>query len=185
MTDGNAYNGHDGTPGQGSRRITATPLLALYPGLRQTGWAVLGREHAPRNARNTVAASGTSGLGTRLKLDPQERIAAQLEILNGVADLQHPVRAILSRAGGMNREAHGVRLLGCALDEWAKSRGMPLTVCSAADVRAAVAGRSNASKDELAYAVMQHLGLIGQSRSSQEWEAIAAGYYHLVLGQSK
>ena len=162
----------------------STPLLALYPGLKQTGWAIIYGNQGPSGPATRVAASGAAGLRTRRKLDPQERITAQLETLNAVVDLQQPVQAILSRAGGVSRQQPGLRLLETALAEWADPRRLPLTVCSATEVRAAVAGRSNASKDELEYAVMRCLRLIGQTRSAHEWEAIAAGYYHLSRSYS-
>lgn len=38
---------------------------------------------------------------------------------------------------------------------------------------------SNASRDQLDYAITLLFGLIGQGRSTHEWEAIAVGHYHL------
>ena len=42
----------------------------------------------------------------------------------------------------------------------------------------AIAGHPNASRDQLGYATMLLLGLIGLGRSTHEWEAIAVGHYH-------
>ena len=61
--------------------------------------------------------------------------------------------------------------------DWA----IPLLKYTIQEVRAAVAGQPNASRDALCYAVMRRMGLIGQSRATAEWEAIAVGYYHLAL----
>ena len=50
----------------------------------------------------------------------------------------------------------------------------------AQEVRTAIDGHLNASKDQLGYATMLLLGLIGQGRSTPESEAIAVGHYHLT-----
>ncbi len=50
---------------------------------------------------------------------------------------------------------------------------------TAQEVRGFVTGHPNASRDQLAYAVMARLGLIGQAKNTHEWEAIAVGQYHL------
>ena len=50
------------------------------------------------------------------------------------------------------------------------------------EVREAMTGHPNASRDQLAYAVMVSLGLIGQAKTTHEWEALAVGYYHLTRG---
>ena len=39
--------------------------------------------------------------------------------------------------------------------------------------------------DELAYAVMAGLGLIGVEKNAHEWEAITVGRYHLARQRSK
>ena len=67
------------------------------------------------------------------------------------------------------------------LRRWAESQGLPVADYPAPGVRAALAGKPNASKGALAYSVMERLNLVGESRSALEWEAIAAGYYHLAL----
>ena len=58
-------------------------------------------------------------------------------------------------------------------------RGLTQFSYTAQEVRSAVAGHPHASRDQLGYAIMLLLGLIGQGRSTHEWEAIAVGRYHL------
>ena len=65
------------------------------------------------------------------------------------------------------------------LRQWAESRGLLVVDYPAPEVRAALAGKPNASKDALAYSVMERLNMVGENRSALEWEAIAAGYHHL------
>lgn len=81
----------------------------------------------------------------------------------------------------MNWRVPGREQLEEALSGWAAGLGLPLTDYTAPEVRAAVAGQPNASKDALGYAVMLYLGLIGQSRATAEWEAIAVGCHHLQI----
>ena len=50
---------------------------------------------------------------------------------------------------------------------------------SAQEVRTAVTGHPNVPNEQLAYDVTMGLGLIGQAKTTHEWEAVAAGYYHL------
>ena len=156
-------------------------LLALYPGLRQTGWAVFAPCRDRRQDGLPIAASGVVALKTRRKVEPAERIAHQLEELTAVAARWRPGRVVLSAAGGMNWRLPGREQLDQDLRRWTGSMGLSLTGYSATEVRSAIAGQPNASKDALGYAVMLHLGLIGQSRAAAEWEAIAVGCHHLQV----
>ena len=148
-------------------------LLALAPGLRQTGWAVL---NGP-----TVARSGVVGLNSRRKTDPDDRIAHQLDALSSVVVRWPAVCAVRSKADGINWRVPGLEQLDGAIHAWADGLGIPLLSYTTQEVRAAVAGQVNASREALCYAIMRQLGLIGQSRATAEWEAIAVGYYHLAL----
>jgi Holliday junction resolvasome RuvABC endonuclease subunit len=70
-------------------------------------------------------------------------------------------------------------LLDGALIQWSKSHLLRLYSYTTQEVRVAITGRPNTSKDELAYEVMVSLGLIGEAKTVHEWEAIAVGHYHL------
>ena len=155
----------------------AGPLLALATGLRETGWAVF--------RGSTVAASGIVGLKSRRKMAPSDRIAYQLDALSAVAVRWRAVCAVRSRADRINWRVPGLEQLDDALHTWADGLRIPLLDYTTQEVRAAVAGQPNASRDAVCYAVMQRLGLIGQSRATAEWEAIAVGYYHLALRAGK
>ena len=165
-----SHASHDSTPEAGA-------LLALAPGLRETGWAVF---RGP-----TVAASGVVGLKTRRKMEPSDRIAHQLDALNTVALRWKVVHSVRIKADGINWRVPGLEQLDAALHNWADDLGIPLLDHTTREVRAAVAGQPNASRDAVCYAIMHRLGLIGQSRATAEWEAIAAGYYHSVLRREK
>ena len=123
-----------------------------------------------------VAQSGSS---TRSRMDPRERVSIQLQGLTSVAMQWRPRGVVCSWAGGMNWGVAGMHLLEDNLILWAGNLALPVTNYPAPRVRAALAGKPNASKDALAYSVMVRLNLIGEYRSAPEWEAIAAGYHHL------
>ncbi len=155
------------------------PLLALYPNLRQTGWALFDARPNARTPFPFLAASGTVGPGLRTRMEPHERIAHQLEDLASVVAQRRPCSVVCSWAGGMNWGAAWLCQLERDLHRWAEELGAEITRYPAPVIRTTIAGKPNASKDALAYAVMSLLNLIGQYRSAPEWEAIAAGYHHL------
>lgn len=69
-------------------------------------------------------------------------------------------------------------LLIASLATWSSERALPQFSYTAQEVKTAIAGHPNASRDQLGYAIMLLLGLIGQGRSTHEWEAITVGHYH-------
>ena len=152
-------------------------LLALSTGLRETGWAIF---QGP-----AVAATGVVGLKDRRKVEPSVRIAHQLDALSAVASRWRAASVARSKPSGVNRDAHGLEELDVSLREWAECLGIPLFDYTSQEVRCAVAGQPNASRDAQCYAIMRKLGLIGQSRATAEWEAISVGYYHRTLRLGK
>ena len=161
------------------------PVLALYPNLRQSGWAVFGARSHDGTPVLLLAASGTVGPGLRTRMDPRQRIGHQLEGLTAVAVHWRPRSLAISWPGGMDWGAGGMRQLEEHLRQWAESQGLRVVDYQALHVRAAIAGKPNASKEALAYSVMACLDLVGEYRSALEWEAIAAGYYHLALREQE
>ena len=77
------------------------------------------------------------------------------------------------------RQQEGIEMLTHTLKRWAQQRGLPLHSYPLRDIRAALLGRANAAWEELAYAVMTRWGLVGESKSAHEWNAIAVGDYHV------
>ena len=154
-------------------RSTPEVLLALAPGVRETGWAVF-RDGA-------VVASGVVGLKTRHKLEPSLRIDHLLRSLEELAGLWLPELAVQCKPSGINWPVPALEQLEQGLCRWAEAGGIALASYTTQEVRAAVAGQSNASKDQLGYAIMLQLGLIGQSRTTREWGAIAVGHHHLRI----
>lgn len=179
-----ARNGRSGSGGEPSglnaqARQPGERLLALYPGLRTTGWAVIAKCHRQDGIRLDLIASGVAGRRRSGRITQTDRIAGQLQELTQVADRWGPAHVAFSATGGTVWGATGLRTLQEAMLSWAADRGLPCAVHRAAEVRTSLAGKPNASRNALAYAVMQCLGLIGERRTAQEWEAIAGGLHHL------
>ena len=84
-----------------------------------------------------------------------------------------------SQPSGIHWPVPALELLDAALLEWSGRHRLRLHAYTAQEVRTAVAGHPNASREELAYAVMASLGLIGRAKTTHEWEAIAVGQFHL------
>jgi Holliday junction resolvasome RuvABC endonuclease subunit len=145
-------------------------LLALDAGVRETGWAVF-KDRA-------VIESGVTGLSTRRKLEPEVRVAHLVQSLDELADRLGPQSVALCQPSGINWPVPALDLLVSSLAEWSAGRGLPQFSYTAQEVRTSIAGHPNASRDQLGYATMLLLGLIGQGRSTHEWEAIAVGHYH-------
>ena len=153
-------------------------ILALDAGVRESGWAIF------RDGK--VEDSGVVGMRTRQRLDPEVRISHLLAALEELAANWQPHTIVLSRPSGINWPVPALDLLVDRLSRWSSERAVGLSAYSAQEVRSAIAGHPNASKDQLGYAIMLQLGLIGQGRTTHEWEAIAVGHYHLsLLGNSQ
>ena len=84
-----------------------------------------------------------------------------------------------SQPSGIHWTVPSLELLDSALVGWSGHHRLCLYAYTAQAVRAAIAGHSNASRDQLAYSVMAGFGLIGQRKTTHEWEAVAVGFYHL------
>ena len=148
-------------------------LLALDAGVRETGWAVFND--------GAVAASGVTGLSTRRKLEPEVRVSHLIDSLNELADHWSPHVMALCQPSGINWPVPALDLLVLSLARWSTERCLPQFSYTTQEVWTAIAGHPNASRDQLGYAIMLLLGLVGQARSTHEWEAIAVGHYHLNL----
>ena len=122
--------------------------------------------------------SGVTGLSTRRKLDPAVRVSHLIESLDELAGRWDPRAVALCQPSGINWPVPALDLLIASLATWSSERALPQFSYTAQEVKTAIAGHPNASRDQLGYAIMLLLGLIGQGRSTHEWEAIAVGHYH-------
>ena len=158
-----------------STMASANPglLLALAPGLRETGWAVF--------RGSAVAASGIAGLKGRRKVEPSARIAHQLDALSAVAARWSAGCAVRSRADGINWRTPGLEQLDdgpATLGQWI---GYPV-----AEIHyPGSAGR----RRRAAQRIQGRPVLRRHAADGADWaepghrrrEAIAVGYYHLAL----
>ena len=154
-------------------------LLALDAGLRETGWAVL----APSSGK-LVGATGVVRLSSSRRSGVDCRVKKLMLHLDEVAERWQPGTLVHSRPTGLRWPVPALQALEAALEDWALGRGLKLHSYTAQQVRAAVAGPSNATKEQLSYAVMRRTGLIGVNKSAPEWEALAVGHFHLEQAAS-
>ena len=169
----------------------AMTLLALDAGVRETGWAIFRTYRpgaAPLNdtggdagdsARNAGNHTGVIRLPRSRSLDAADRVAHLVKCLDGLVARWQPAAVAYGQPSGIRWPVPSLELLDTALVNWSAGHRLPLYTYSAQEVRAAIARHSHVPRDQLAYAVMSRLGLIGQSKTTHEWEALAIGYYHL------
>ena len=149
-------------------------LLALDAGVRETGWAVFG---PPRIL--VIPVTGIIKAPAPRKSDVRTRVDHLIQRLDRVVDEWAPRLVVHSRPSGIHWPVPSLELLEAALTQWSRRHNLPLHAYTAQEVRSAIAGQTNASQDQLAFAVMERLGLIGLSKTPHEWEALAVGDYHL------
>ena len=145
------------------------PLLCIAVGLRRSGWAV--------TDSRTVVASGVVGPLSR-RYPASACIALQTSVFASLA-INWKVAAAVRTGACLPWRSKAREELDAAMGRWAQGLGIPLSEHDTKAVRASVAGRHNASRGELCYAVMRRLRLIGDTRAAIEWEAIALGIHHL------
>ena len=147
-------------------------LLALDAGVRQTGWAIFcsGRQ----------VTTGMIGIPGRRGIHAPARLTHLLDCLDLLVEEWRPAAVAQSRPSGIHWSVPALELLETALLEWSRRHSLRVHAYTTQEVRTAVTGHPNTSKDELAYAVMAGLGLIGAEKNAHEWEAIAVGRYHLA-----
>ncbi len=150
-------------------------LLAIDAGVRETGWAIFGAAGLDRTGVIAVARRG--------RVDGAARVDHLIQCLDGLVDRWQPGTVACCQPSGINWPIPSLELLDAALCRWADRHGLNLYTYSTQEVRSAIAGHANASQDQLGYAIMVCLGLIGQGKTTHEWEAVAAGHYHLTRHQ--
>ena len=146
-------------------------LLALSAGTRAIGWAAF--------VQGELEATSRIALQPARYSRPEERAARLVRSLDELAARWEPQSVACCQAAGVGVLTPGLAALDAALTQWRELRGFSWRSYGFREVRAAVEGRANASRDSLAHAVMMSFGLIGHTKTTQEWEAIAVGACHL------
>ena len=147
-------------------------LLALDAGVRESGWAIFGP--------GGVITTGVVGTRTRRRIAAEVRVSRLMRCLDRLVEQWRPAVVVHSLPSGINWPVPALDMLNAALVHWSHGHGLQLYPYTAQEVRAAIAGHPNATRDQLAYAIMLRLGLIGQGKTTHEWEALAVGHYHLA-----
>ena len=146
-------------------------LLALDAGVRESGWAIFQAE--------VPVITGVIGAQANRRIDAGDRVSQLVTNLDLLVEHWRPDSVVHCLPSGIRWPVPALEVLDAALLQWSKGHGLCLYAYTAQEVRADIAGHPNASRDQLAYAVMLTLGLIGQGKTTHEWEALAVGHYHL------
>lgn len=145
-------------------------LLALDAGVRETGWAVF--------KDRKIEATGLVKVSSRHSIDAADRVRHLVKCLDRLVEQWDPDSVACCQPTGIGWRVPALELLDAALADWSRRHWFGLYAYTAQEVRTAVAGHPNASRGDLGYAVMMRFGLIGESKTTHEWEAIAVGDYH-------
>ncbi len=169
--------------GLGEKQAKGMTLLALDAGVRETGWAIFHPARMNDASNDTGNATGKDTGIIRLprsrRLHAADRVAHLVKCLDSLVARWSPAAVAYGQPSGIRWPVPSLELLDAALVNWSAGHRLPLYTYSAQEVRAAIARHAHVPRDQLAYAVMSRLGLIGQSKTTHEWEALAIGYYHL------
>ena len=113
--------------------------------------------------------------------DIDRRIAAIEEALDNTVERWQPLVACYGRPPQLQlpQQQEGMEILRESLERWAGDHSLPIYCYPIREIRSALVGRPNGAKQELVYSVMTRWGLLGESKTTQEWNAIAVGDYHL------
>jgi Holliday junction resolvasome RuvABC endonuclease subunit len=149
-------------------------LLALDAGVRESGWAVI--------EDGATVTTGVIGVGTKRRTEAKARVEQLVETLDLLVEQWRPGEVAHSLPSGIRWPVPALDMLGEKLAQWSLRHSLPVCAYTSQEVREAMTGHPNASRDQLAYAVMVSLGLIGQGKTTHEWEALAVGHYHLTRG---
>ena len=145
-------------------------VIGLDAGVRETGWAVF--------SQGEIRATGSIALRSRHRIDASTRVEHLVDALDQLVAEWQPEAVACCQPTGIGWKIPALELLDAALSDWSTRHQLCLYSYTAQEVRTAVAGHPNASRGDLSHAVMVRFGLIGQSRTTHEWEAIAIGEYH-------
>ena len=152
-------------------------LLALDAGVMETGWAVFRSDRIFDTGVIKMSHSRSRNL------DAAGRVDHLVRCLDGLVTRWMPEVVAYGQPSGIRWPAPSLDLLDNALINWSANHRLPLYTYPAQEVRASIVGHPNVPQEQLAYAVMRRLGLIGVSKSTHEWKALAIGHYHLYRWQ--
>ena len=186
--------------------------IAIPAGTRETGWAIfsteksirpnkiimpgevpsppsplhLGQSDQPHAQWKVVETGSILAHHRPQRVDVTARIKAIEAELDKMAARWQPKEVACGKPSLMQlpSQREGYEMLTRSLERWAQGHGLPIYSYPLRQIRAAILGRANSGREELAYAVMTRWGLLGEGKSTHEWNAIAVGDYHLSRQES-
>ena len=179
-------------------------IISIDPTTTVTGWAVFSHEPLePSVEPEGVPADGPPSLALSTspieswllvetgiiiahnrpkRVEVSERVQAIKAELTRMVGEWRPIEVVCGKPMALQLpyQQQGLEMLNVTLENWAAELGLSYHVYQIREVREAILGRANATKEELSYEVMNRWGLLGIGKSSHEWSAIAVGDYHLA-----
>lgn len=152
--------------------MSMSVLVALETGLKEIGWAIFVDGELSQTGR-------VAGEKHRSGDDDLAKVGAIVRALDDLAANWRPREVVYAEPFRNQWPVPALDALKEALNDWALRHKVSMFLYTPREVRAGIAGRANAPKEDLAYSVMKRWGLVGAAKSTAEWEAVAAGDYHL------
>ena len=187
-------------------------ILAIDPGVRAAGWAIFLNDPSPE-LHGLAKGGKPSGVASPehqetciqphppwelvetgviiaphrpRRIDVSSQLKAIQAELDRVEDMWRPQAVACWKPSVMQlpQQQKVLEMLGRMMDLWAQSHGLRLYSYPPREIRTSLIGRANAGKEELTYAVMTRWGLLGEEKTTHEWNAVAVGDYHLGLKEA-
>ncbi len=146
-------------------------LLAINATTRDAGWAFF--------LPNFRVETGIIAFSGSRSLDATDRVVHLLQCLDWLVAWRRPSAVAYGQPWGIHHPAPALELLDTAIVQWAAGHGLTLCTYSTKEVRDAIATDAGVQPDQLSYAIMRRLRLIGVRKTTLEWEAMAVGCYHM------
>jgi len=158
-------------------------VLGIDPGLRHTGWAIVGTQQGVSKAQ--ARAYGVINTETTDALNM--RLAAIYDGLDAVIERYQPTSCALEGVYfGLNAktalslgQARGVAILATS------KRGLRLGEYPPATIKMSIVGTGQAEKEQVTYMVRQLLALDHDPKPDHCADALAVALTHLAHGQMK
>lgn len=147
-----------------------TTIFGVDPGLTRLGVGVI--RHGPGR---TVSFVHVEVLRTSKDADPVERVGGMASLVAAVLDRFTPDVIALERVFAQHnvRTVMGTAQVSGALLALAHERGIPVSLRTPSEVKAAVTGHGRASKTQVGFMVQQILGLTEPPQPADAADALA------------
>ena len=157
----------------------AAIVLGIDPGTAVTGFGVVARQRGGAVSLVECGVIRTSA-GESLAMRIREIFLEVTELVSRhrpeAVSVENVFQGKNARSALTLGHARGAILLAAAL------RDLPIAEYSPREVKKAVVGTGDATKDQVGYMVMRHLGLVEAPKPADAADGVAAALTHCLLG---